>query len=104
MTEESKGAASWLDADHQVIGVDFGEGTMTDSGYPMVAKLWTRGTPLSEAVELGRGEQTDVGYWPGVFELSDGRREIVISRSKTFYDSEVFWVPMQDGTPQTPIQ
>ncbi len=104
VTEESKGTASWLDADHQVIGVDFGEGTMTDSGYPMVAKLWTRGTPLSEAVELGRGEKTDVGYWPGVFELSDGRREIVISRSKTFYDSEVFWVPMEDGAPQAPIQ
>lgn len=104
VTEESKGTASWLDADHQVIGVDFGEGTMTDSGYPMVAKLWTRGTPLSEAVELGRGEKTDVGYWPGVFELSDGRREIIISRSKTFYDSEVFWVPMEDGAPQAPIQ
>lgn len=104
VTEESKGTAAWLDADHQVIGVDFGEGTMTDSGYPMVAKLWTRGTPLSEAVELGRGEKTDVGYWPGVFELSDGRREIIISRSKTFYDSEVFWVPMEDGAPQAPIQ
>lgn len=99
VTEESKGTASWLDKDHMVIGVDFGEGTMTDSGYPMVAKLWKRGTPLSEAVELGRGEQADVGYWPGVFELSDGRREIVISRSKTFYDSETFWVPMKDGQP-----
>lgn len=103
VTDESKGTADWLDKDHMVIGVDFGEGTMTDSGYPMVAKLWKRGTPLTEAVELGRGEQADVGYWPGVFELSDGRREIVISRSMTFYDSKVYWVPMQDGAPQTPV-
>lgn len=103
VTEESKGTASWLDADHQVIGVDFGEGTMTDSGYPMIAKLWKRGTPLSEAVELGRGEQTDVGYWPGVFELSDGRREIIVSRSMTFYDSKIFWVPMVDGKPAEPV-
>lgn len=99
ITEESKGTTSWLDKDTMVVGVDFGEGTMTDSGYPMIAKLWKRGTPLSEAVELGRGEQADVGYWPGVFELSDGRREIVLSRSKTFYTSETFWVPMKDGQP-----
>jgi prolyl oligopeptidase len=99
ITEESKGTVSWLDKDHMVIGVDFGEGTMTDSGYPMIAKLWKRGTPLTEAVELGRGEQADVGYWPGVFELSDGRREIVVSRSKTFYESETFWAPMKDGKP-----
>lgn len=103
VTEESKGTLSWLDADHVVVGVDFGEGTMTDSGYPMVAKLWKRGTPLTSAVELGRGEQSDVGYWPGTFELSDGTREIVISRSKTFYTSEVFWVPVKDGVAQTPI-
>lgn len=104
VTEESKGTMSWLDKDHVVIGVDFGEGTMTDSGYPRIAKLWKRGTPLSEAITLGEGEQADVGYWPGVFELSNGSREIVISRSKTFYDSEVFWVPVKDGAPQAPVQ
>lgn len=104
VTEESKGTTSWLDEDSLVIGVDFGEGTMTDSGYPMIAKLWKRGTPLSEAMELGRGEKTDVGYWPGVFELSDGRREIVISRSVTFYDSETFWVPVKDGKIGSPVK
>jgi len=101
VTEESKGTSDWLDKDRLVIGVDFGpdkdgNGSMTDSGYPMIAKLWTRGTDLSEAVELGRGQQSDVGYWPGVMALSDGRREIILSRSKTFYDSEIFWVKM-DG-------
>ncbi len=97
VTEESKGAAAWLNKDTMIIGVDFGEGTMTDSGYPMVAKLWTRGTPLSEAVEIGRGQQSDVGYWPAVMALSDGRREAVLSRSKTFYDSETFWVKMDNN-------
>lgn len=104
VTEESKGTMSWVDADHVVVGVDFGAGTMTDSGYPMVAKLWKRGTPLSAAVEMGRGEQADVGYWPGTFELTDGSREIVISRSKTFYTSDVFWVPVKDGAAQAPIK
>lgn len=99
---ESKGATAWLDQDTLLIGVDFGEdeagqSSLTDSGYPMIAKLWARGTPLSAAVEIGRGQPSDVGYWPGIMALSDGRREIILSRSKTFYDSESFWVPIEDG-------
>lgn len=96
---ESKGTMDWVDEDTVVIAVDFGEGTMTDSGYPSTARLWTRGQPLEESVEFGSGEQTDVGYWPGVLELSDGRREIVVTRSVTFYDYENFWFPRnEDGT------
>ena len=97
LSAESKGTISWLDKDHVVIGVDFGDGTMTDSGYPMIAKLWKRGTPLSEAVEVGRGTQEDVGYWAGVFELADGSREIMNARSKTFYTSRYDWVPFKNG-------
>jgi prolyl oligopeptidase len=103
ITQESKGTISWLDEDHVVVGVDFGEGTMTDSGYPMIAKLWKRGTPLSEAVEVGKGEQADVAYWGSTFELEDGSREIINARSKTFYTSRYEWVPMKDGVPQAPI-
>lgn len=96
---ESKGTMDWVDENTAVIAVDFGEGTMTDSGYPSTARLWTRGQPLEEAVEIGRGEQTDVGYWPGVLELSDGRNEIVVTRSVTFYDYETFWFPRgEDGS------
>ena len=103
VSEESKGTMSWLDKDHVVIGVDFGDGTMTDSGYPMIAKLWKRGTALSEAVEIGRGEQEDVGYWAGSFELDDGSREIMNARSMTFYTSRYDWVPQKDGQLQDPI-
>ena len=107
VTEESKGTMSWLDADHVVVGVNFGTdefgGTMTDSGYPVLAKLWTRGTPLSDAVEIGRGEKADVGYWAGTFELDDGSREIMNARSMTFYTSRYDWVPIKDGKLQDAV-
>ncbi|MDT0604738.1 prolyl oligopeptidase family serine peptidase [Thalassotalea castellviae] len=103
VTEESKGTMSWLDENHAVIGVNFGDNTMTDSGYPMIAKLWKRGTPLSEAQKIGQGEQQDVGYWGSVIELADGSREIINARSLTFYDSILEWVPMKDGQPQAPV-
>lgn len=105
VTPESKGTMDWVDEDTMVVAIDFGDGTMTDSGYPSTARLWTRGQPLEEAVEIGRGEQADVGYWPSVYELSDGRREIVTSRSKTFYTTETHWFPLnEDGSVGEPVK
>ncbi|GHA86742.1 putative peptidase y4nA [Algimonas arctica] len=99
VTPESKGTIDWVDADTMVVAVDFGEGTMTDSGYPSTARLWTRGQALEDSIEIGRGNKTDVGYWPGVMELSDGRREIMVSQSETFYDTNSFWFPRNaDGS------
>jgi len=102
--EESKGGVAWLDKDHLVVGVDFGEGTMTDSGYPMVSKLWKRGTPLSEAQEIMRGEPQDVGVWSATIENADGQDEILIVRSTTFYDSEYYWVPRDGDTLKAPVK
>jgi len=102
--EESKGNVDWLDENHWLIGVDFGEDTMTDSGYPMVAKLWERGTPISEATELMRGKPEDVALWTYALELSDGRREIMVQRSLTFYDTEYFWIPNDWETLGEPVR
>lgn len=101
---ESKGGVAWLDKDHLLIGVDFGEGTMTDSGYPLVSKLWTRGTPMSEAKELMRGEKADVGVWPGTFENADGDDEIMIVRATTFYETEYYWVPRTGDNAFKPVR
>jgi prolyl oligopeptidase len=99
VTEESKGSATWLDADTVLIGVDFGEGSMTDSGYPMICKLWKRGTDLNDATELMRGEQADVAISAYCLELSDERREIMVSRAVTFYTSETYWLPRETLVP-----
>jgi len=99
ITEESKGTIDWVDENTVVVGVDFGEGTMTDSGYPSQARLWSRGQNLADAVILGEGKKTDVGYWGGTFELSDGRGEVIVSRSVDFYNSEIFHFPRKaDGS------
>ncbi|MBL4871439.1 MAG: S9 family peptidase [Robiginitomaculum sp.] len=101
---ESKGGTSWVDKDHLLVGVDFGDGTMTDSGYPLVSKLWTRGTPLSQARILMRGEQQDVGVFPATFENADGNDEILIVRATTFYETQYFWVPQSGPNAWTPVQ
>jgi prolyl oligopeptidase len=104
VTPESKGGAAWLDRDTQILGIDFGPGTMTDSGYPMTARLWKRGQKVTDAAEFMRGEKSDVGLWSGTFERADGSREILITRAVTFFESEIYWVPRKDGKPQAAIK
>ncbi len=101
---ESKGGVAWVDQDHLLIGVDFGAGTMTDSGYPMVSKLWRRGTDVSEAKELMRGEAADVGVWSGTFENASGQDEIMIVRATTFYDTEYYWIPRSGENAFKPVK
>ncbi len=101
---ESKGTTAWLDEDHLLVGIDFGEGTITNSGYPMIVKLWTRGTPLSEAQELMRGQKADVATWAGTFENKDGVDEIMIIRATTFYDTEYYWIPRNGDNAFKPVK
>ncbi|MCP4546371.1 MAG: S9 family peptidase [bacterium] len=49
MLPEAKSDVYWKDGDTLYIGTDFGEGSMTNSGYPRSAREWRRGTPLREA-------------------------------------------------------
>ena len=67
--EKSQGGVSWIDEDTLLVGRDFGEGTLTESEYPFTSRVWKRGTPLSEAEEIFRGEPTDV--WAGASLLRD---------------------------------
>jgi prolyl oligopeptidase len=104
VTRESKGSSSWLDKDTQIVGIDFGPGTMTESGYPMTARLWKRGQPLDSAIEFFKGVKTDVSAGAGAFERSDGSVEVFAYRSLTFYDYETYWIPRKNGAFQAPVK
>lgn len=82
--DESKGSASYLDENTVIVQTNFGEGTMTTSGYPRQVKLWKRGTPLKDAQLLYEGETSDVGTSGLV--LRDGQQAyIVIAQRPTSF-------------------
>jgi prolyl oligopeptidase len=84
---QAKSSVTWEDADTLLVATDYGEGSMTASGYPRIVKRWKRGTPLSAAETLAEGEHEDVGM--NVFALVDGdKRWPMISRGKTFYTAD----------------
>ncbi|HYI41316.1 MAG TPA: prolyl oligopeptidase family serine peptidase [Allosphingosinicella sp.] len=66
---EGKQDGEWEDRDSIIVARDWGPGTMTESGYAFVAKRLRRGQSLDKAVEIYRGEASDVSA--GVFVLRD---------------------------------
>lgn len=79
---EGKHRISWLDRDTLLVATDFGEGTLTESGYPYIIKSLARGQTLTEATEVYRGEQGDGGYGvsASVYRDKDGAVEAVLFR------------------------
>jgi prolyl oligopeptidase len=86
---EAKSNVAWRDEDTLWVGTDFGAGSLTDSGYPRIVKLWKRGTPLSEARTVFEGKTQDVASSGSSEILSDGRYDVV-TRSPAFFRQESF--------------
>jgi prolyl oligopeptidase len=87
---EAKSSLAWLDADTLLVATDWGEGTMTESGYAFVVKRWARGTPLDSASEVMRGQREDVGVFAGVMTDTDGTRLPIAVEADTFFESRVW--------------
>jgi prolyl oligopeptidase len=74
---EAKSQISWKDKDTLWVGTDFGEGSLTTSGYPRIAKQWKRGTSMNEAVTIFEGSVDDVASGIYSDHTADGRYDIV---------------------------
>ena len=92
---EAKSRIAWKNKDTLFVGTDFGEGSMTDSGYPRIIKEWKRGTPLTEAETLLEGTKEDVSVYGGTNFSADGNAGY-LGRHMTFYTAEQF-VITEDG-------
>jgi prolyl oligopeptidase len=85
----SKQDVAWVDKDTLLVARNWGPGTMTQSGYPFVVKLWKRGTPLEQAKEIYRGKASDVGVNEESLHDSQGHQAVILSRGVDFFNREV---------------
>ena len=69
---EAKTSISWWDADRVLLATDFGEGSLTRSGYARTVRLWHRGTSMYCAVVVFAGEVTDVVVTPSIYHRPEG--------------------------------
>jgi prolyl oligopeptidase len=85
----SKQDVTWVDKDTLLIARDWGPGTMTQSGYPFVVKLWKRSTSLDQAKEVYRGTTSDVGAGAEALNDSQGHHVVLLNRGVNFFEHEV---------------
>lgn len=81
---EAKSNVSWKDENTLWVGTDFGEGSLTDSGYPRIVKMWQRGTDVSEATSVFEGIASDVSV-SGYSEHTPESVYDVIHKSPEFF-------------------
>ena len=97
---EAKTDIGYAGPDAIYIGTDFGEGSLTDSGYPRIAKRWQRGTPLSEAAVVYEGETGDISIsaW---HDRTPGFERDFVQRATDFYNAELYFL---DGDALTLVE
>lgn len=83
---EAKGGVSWLDENRLIVSSDFGEGSMTASGYPRQVRMWKRGYQVSDATVIFEGGTDDVSSFGYVINKAENQYAI-IRRGITFYTS-----------------
>lgn len=86
---EAKTHLTWAGSDRLLIGSDFGEGTLTDSGYPFTMREWDRGDRLEDAREFYRGKTSDVFVLSWADPFTDFR-DYYITRATDFFNNEFF--------------
>ncbi|MFD6674591.1 prolyl oligopeptidase family protein [Rhodococcus zopfii] len=86
---EAKTDVGWIDADAVYVGTDFGDGSLTDSGYPRLAKRWRRGTPIAEAETVFEGEKADVAV-SASYDRTPGYERTFVERALDFYTAHRF--------------
>ena len=86
---EAKGGIGWIDKDSVFVFTDFGEGSMTSSGYPRIAKLWKRGTDFDSAEIVYEGTNEDM-YISAMHDNSPGFERNFVSRTLAFYNDELY--------------
>ena len=86
---EAKGGLSWIDEDTVYVFTDFGEGTLTSSGYPNIVKEWKRGTPMSAAKTVYEGKPGDM-YISAGRDHTPGYQRDFVNRTIAFYNDELY--------------
>src|ERR1700743_3663209 len=91
---EAKSDITWADSDTVLVGTDFGEGSLTDSGYPRIVKRWHRDALLADAQTLFEGASGDVQVFASV-DRTPGFEATLLVRGIDFWNNDVY--ELRDG-------
>lgn len=87
--EEAKGALGWIDQDNVYVYTDFGDGSLTSSGYPRIVKQLARGQSMDQATLVYEGKPDDM-YIAAMHDDTPGFERDFVSRTLAFYNDELY--------------
>ena len=92
---EAKSYVAWLDEDTLLVATDWGDDSLTHSGYPREVRQWSRGTPIFSSEFLYRADAADTLVAPDVFESAGKKYAFILHYLADWNDTH--YVPVVDG-------
>jgi len=86
---EAKSGVAWKDEGTLWVATNWGDGSLTASGYPRIVKEWKRGTKLADARPIFETVATDMGAWPSSIDTPEGRY-MMVGRRETFFAGDTY--------------
>lgn len=99
---DAKTQTSWLDRNAIFITSDFGEGSLTASGYPRQVRKWIRGTELADAPLIDEVAVDEIRVHAFVARDTTGAWPVIV-RQKSFWSSSVFHLAPDDQLHAAPL-
>lgn len=92
---EAKSYVEWLDENTLLVATNWGDDSLTVSGYPREVRRWSRGTPLAKSGFLYRIDAADTLVAPQVFENGGARYAFLYHYLSDWNDKQ--YIPVMDG-------
>ena len=91
-----KNSVAWVDEDTLIVGRDLGGDSLTDSGYPRKAQIWTRGTSVDAAPQIFEVDRKQVWLFPSAW-MDGDKRWIFLQSGPDFFNNDRY--VLVDGQP-----
>ncbi len=75
---EAKSRVSWIGEDALLVGTDWGDNSLTTSGYPRDIRVWQRGTDMHAGESLFKGDVVDTMVAPFVLHNDDKAYSFIV--------------------------
>ena len=86
---EAKSTVTWRDKDSVFVATDFGEGSLSTSGYPVIVKIWKRGTELKAAETILKADPSHVFAYAYRLQRSGEFYDVLVDAT-SFYSKQIF--------------
>jgi len=93
---EAKGSLGWIDHDTVFAATDFGEGSMTTSGYSREVRVWKRGTGMKDSPLVFEVKPDDLGAF-ATHDPTVGFERSFLYRIPAFFKGETFLLDKDGG-------